>query len=106
VPPLLRSGPAEERGLRPERIEVLSRACPDPLAAVMDVLVDEQSPAIRAVARQLLEHYGTRKRDLIQARFQQSSGAMAADLLRVIAGIGGEGSATFIARQAAHADPA
>jgi hypothetical protein len=103
---LLRSVPAEERVLRPELIEVLSRACPDPLAAVMDVLADEQSPAIRAVARQLLEHYGTRKRDQIQERFQQCAGVMAADLLRVIAGIGGEGAASFVARQAAHTDAA
>jgi hypothetical protein len=72
----------------------------------MDVLADEQSPAIRAVARQLLEHYGARKRDVIQERFQQATGVLAADLLRVIAGISGEGAATFIARQAVHPDVA
>jgi hypothetical protein len=103
---LLRSVPPDERVLRPELVDVLDRSCPDPLAAVMDVLADEQSPAIRAVARQLLEHYGARKRELIQERFQQATGVLAADLLRVIAGISGEGAATFIARQAVHPDVA
>jgi hypothetical protein len=103
---LLRSVPPDERRLRQDLIEVLDRACPEPVAAVLDVLEGEQSIAIRAVARQILEHYGQRKAEILKQRFQQARGPLASDLLRVIAGIGGEGAASFIARQASHADPA
>ncbi len=103
---LLRSVPSEERVLRPELVEVLDRVCPDPVAAVMDVLEGEQSLAVRAVGRQILEHYGTRKPEILQERFERATGPMASDLLRVIAGVGGEGAAAFIARQAAHPEAA
>jgi hypothetical protein len=103
---LLRSVPAEERVLRRELLEVLDRVCPDPVAAVMDVLDGEHSAAVRAVGRQLLEHYAGRKPELLQERFEKTGGQAAADLLRVIAGVGGVGAAAFIARQAAHTDTA
>lgn len=103
---LLRSVPPHERKLRPELLEVLSRVCPDPLAAVADALVEEPGPAARAVARQLLEHYGAKRLPFIQERFKESSGHVASDLLRVVAGIGGEEAAAFIAQQASHQDKA
>lgn len=103
---LLRAVPSDTRKLNPELIEVLDRACPDALLAVADAVSDEQGLAVRAVARQLLEHYGADRMELLTERFQASSGEAASDLLRVIAGIGGEAAATFIARQASHEDKA
>jgi hypothetical protein len=103
---VLRSLPSDARKLNPELIDVLDRACPDPLAAVADALGEDQGPAVRAVARQLLEHYGREKLQVLTERFQKSSGVEASDLLRVIARIGGDEAADFIARQASHADKA
>jgi hypothetical protein len=103
---LLRSVPPEERKLRPELIEVLDRACPEPVAAVIDILQHESGAAVRAVARQLLEHYGASRIEELQQRFQESRGVLASDLLRVIAGIGGADAVTFVARQSSHPDPA
>jgi hypothetical protein len=101
---LLRAVPSDTRKLNPELIDVLDRACPDALLAVADAVSDEQGLAVRAVARQLLEHYGAERMDLLTERFQASSGEAASDLLRVIAGIGGDAAAAFIARQASHED--
>jgi hypothetical protein len=103
---LLRSVPPDERKLRPEVLEVLDRACPDPVAAVADILETEEGPAVRAVARQILEHYGVERLDLLQKRFQAASGTVASDLLRVIAGISGPDAVTFVARQSSHRDAA
>jgi hypothetical protein len=103
---LLHSLPTEERRLRPDLIDVLDRACPDPLAAVADALAEERGPAARAAARQLLEHYGRRRLEFLQDRFAQASGEIASDLLRAIAGIGGEAATAFISRQSSHSDPA
>ena len=103
---LLRSVPPDERKLQPELLEVLDRACPDPVAAVADILKTEGGPAVRAVARQILEHYGADRLGVLQQRFQEASGAVAADLLRVIAGIGGPDAVTFVARQSSHRDAA
>jgi hypothetical protein len=103
---LLRSVPADERKLRPELLEVLDRACPDPVAAVVDILQAQEGPAVRAIARQILERYGAARLELLQQRFLQASGTVASDLLRVIAGIGGPDAITFVARQSSHQDPA
>jgi hypothetical protein len=101
---LLRSVPAHERKLNPELIDVLDRACPDPLAAVAVALQEETGVAVRAVARQILEHYGRNRLPLLEERFKASSGQMASDLLRVMANIGGDDAAALIARQASHPD--
>jgi hypothetical protein len=103
---LLRSVPPDERKLRPELLEVLDRACPDPVAAVVDILQAEEGPAVRAIARQILERYGGSRLDLLQQRFQEAGGVVASDLLRVIAGIGGPDAVAFVARQSSHPDPA
>jgi hypothetical protein len=102
---LLRSVPTETRKLNPELMEVLDTACPDPLAAVLDALPEEPSLAVRAVCRQLLERYGASRIDVLQKTFRDSKGHVASDLLRVIAGVGGEEGTAFIARQASHSDP-
>jgi hypothetical protein len=103
---LLASMPWDQRRLEPGLIEVLDRACPDPLHAVLDVLETEHGTALRAVARQLVEHYGARRGDLLQERFNEARGQAASDLLRAIAGIGGEWAPAFIARQGSHPDKA
>jgi hypothetical protein len=103
---LLRSVPRESRKLDPALVDVLDRACPDPLLAVADCLAEERGDAVRAVARQLLERYGADRLDLLVKRFEGSSGELASDLLRAIAGIGGEEATAFVARQASHQDPA
>jgi hypothetical protein len=103
---LLRSVPADRRKMEPELLEVLDRACPDALAAVVDALAEEQGAAARAVARQILEHYGARQPEELQRRFLAAEGRFASDLLRVIAGIGGDGCVQFVAQQAQHRDPA
>ena len=103
---LLHSVPFDQRKLAPTLVEVLDRACPDSLAAVLDVLQAESGPAVRAVARQLVEHYGARRLATIEERFHGSSGTMASDLLRVLSNVGGEEAPAFIARQASHPDKA
>ncbi|HET7292989.1 MAG TPA: hypothetical protein VFM88_11225 [Vicinamibacteria bacterium] len=103
---VLHSVPFDQRKLSPTLVEVLDRACPDSLAAVLDVLEVETGPAVRAVARQLIEHYGTRRLTMIEERFHGSSGETASDLLRVLANMGGEEAPAFIARQASHPDKA
>ena len=103
---LLRSVPPESRKLDPELVEVLDRACPDPLMAVADCLAEERGIAVRAVARQLLERYGKNRLDVLVKRFEASSGELASDFLRVIAGIGGDEATAFVARQASHRDGA
>lgn len=103
---LLRSVPAHERKLNPELLDVLDRACPDPFAAVADALEEETGAAVRAVARQILEHYGKGRLGLLEARFKAASGQMASDLLRVIAHCGGDTAAELVARQASHPDHA
>jgi hypothetical protein len=103
---LLRSVPPDERQLRPELLKVLDCICPDPVAAVADVLSEERSAAARAVGRQVLEHYGVRRPEAIHKRFLEADGQLASDLLRVIGRIGGEGSVAFIASQSSHPDPA
>ncbi len=103
---LLRSVPAHERKLNPELLDVLDRACPDPFAAVSDALEEETGAAVRAVARQILEHYGKGRLGLLEERFKAASGHLASDLLRVIANCGGDHAAGLIARQASHHDRA
>lgn len=103
---LLRSVPAHERKLNPELIDVLDRACPDPFTAVADALQEETGVAVRAVGRQILEHYGKARFELLEERFQAAAGPMASDLLRVMANIGGDAAVALIARQASHPDRA
>lgn len=94
-----------ERLVRPEMIEFLDLVCPDPFTAVAEALAVEEHPAARAVARQLLEHYGQRRAAHIRQRFDEAQGRAAADFLRALAGVGGEAPAAFLARQCGHSDP-
>jgi hypothetical protein len=103
---LLRSVPPEARRIEPALMEVLDRACPDPLVAVADCLAEERGHAARATARQLLEHYGKDRLDVLVSRFETTSGGVASDFLRAIAGLDSEEATTFVARQASHRDPA
>lgn len=103
---LLRSASADVRRIDPALTEVLDRACPDPLVAVADCLAEERGHAARATARQLLEHYGRDRLDVLVKRFETTSGGVASDFLRAIAGLDSEEATTFVARQAAHRDPA
>ena len=103
---LLRSVPLEARKVDPALMEVLDRACPDPLAAVADCIAQERGHAARATARQLLEHYGKDRLDFLVKRFETTSGGIASDFLRAIAGLDTEEATTFVARQASHRDPA
>ncbi len=101
---LLHSIPVEERTLDPELLKVLERACPDPFAAVMDAMAHEHGSASRAVARQILEKLGKDRIDELVQRFSMVSGNQARDLLRVIARIGGDRAAPFVAQQCSHED--
>jgi hypothetical protein len=103
---VLASLPGGTRRIDPILVEVMDRACPDPLLAVADCLPEERSEAVRAAARQLLERYGADRLDVLVQRFEISTGDVASDFLRVIAGIGGEEAASFVARQVSHKDPA
>jgi len=102
---LVHSVPAEERLVRPEMIELLDLVCPDPFTAVAEALAAEDRPSGRAVARQLLEHYGSRRGSHLRQFFDSAHGRAAADLLRALAGLEGEAPAAFLARQCAHPDP-
>jgi hypothetical protein len=81
-------------------------ACADPLTTVADVMATEQGLSTRAVARQLLEHYGARRPEFLRERLAAARGQVAADLLRVLARVEGRGAATFLAQHCAHPDQA
>jgi hypothetical protein len=102
---LLHSVPVESRKVPPELIRVIERICPDPFSAVLETFVAERSSSARAFARQLLEHFGAQHVETLQERFAAVSGTVACDLLRAIANIDVERSASFIAQQAWHSDP-
>jgi hypothetical protein len=55
--------------VRLEMVELLELVCPDPLTAVAEALAVEDRPSARAVARQLLEHYGQRRGAHLRQRF-------------------------------------
>ena len=101
---VIHSVPSGERVMRPEFVELFDLVCPDPFSAVTEALSVEENPAGRAVARQLLEHYGKRRGQILRQRFTEARGRMAADLLRSLARLDGEAPAAFLARQCAHPD--
>ncbi len=101
---LLHSIPVEERQLDPELLAVIKRACADPFNAVLDGLAKEHGSASRAIGRQMLEELGKERVEELQQRFDAVEGHVARDLLRVIARIGGEQAAPFVARQCSHED--
>lgn len=101
---LLHSVPVDEKTLRPELVEVLDLACPDPLGVVAAVLAAERGMAARVIARQILEHYGAAHLDALQERFRQAPGPVASDLLRVIAHVSGPAAAGAVAQQCCHAE--
>jgi hypothetical protein len=102
---LIHSVPAHEHRLPMGMVELLDLVCPDPFTAVAEALVAEDKPSGRAVARQLLQHYGRRRGSHLRQRFDVAQGRHAADLLRSLAGLEGEMSAAFLARQCGHRDP-
>ncbi len=102
---LIHSVPSADPLMRSELVEFLDLVCPDPITAVTEALAAEDRPSARAVARQLIEHYGKRYGVAIRQRFGTSSGRLAADLLRSLAGLEGEATPDFLARQCAHPDP-
>jgi hypothetical protein len=105
VSSLLHSVPVERPLLRAELVELLDIACPDPFTAIAEALALEERASGRAVARQLLEHYGRRRGPLVRQRFESARGRVAADLLRSMARLEGETTPAFLARQCAHEDP-
>lgn len=101
---LLHSVPAEERTPRPELVEILDRACPDPFGAVAAAHAAETGQGSRAVARELLARYGFAKLDVLHDHFEKARGHVALDLFRVIVRVGGEAEAIFCAHQVSHPD--
>jgi hypothetical protein len=101
---LMRSIPAGERVMPHSLVELLNLVCPDPFTAVAEALALEEDPAGRAVARQLLEHYGKRQGQLLRQRFAEAHGRVAADLLRSLARMEDGAAPAFLARQCAHPD--
>jgi hypothetical protein len=101
---LLHSVSAQERHLKPAMLRVLDLACPDPVQETVDALHRERGPGARAAARQILEHYGDGHVEELRARFQQARGTAAADLLRVLARLGGLEVSEYVAAQCHHPD--
>ncbi|SRR6266446_386362 len=101
---LIHSIPAAERRLSHSLVEILDQVCPDPFTAVAEALALEENPAGRAVARQLLEHYGKQQGQLLRQRFAAAKGRVAADLLRLLARLEDGAPPAFLARQCAHLD--
>jgi len=101
---LIHSVPAGERVMRHALVEVLDLVSPDPFSAVAEALAVEENPAGRAVARQLLEHYGKRQAQALRQRFAASKGRVAADLLRSLARLEDGAPPAFLARQCSHPD--
>ncbi len=102
---LVHSVSPTETLMRSEMVELLDLVCSDPITAVTQALVSEDRAAARALARQLVEHYGRRYGVAIRQRFGDSHGRAAADLLRTLTNLGGEATPEFLARQCAHPDP-
>jgi hypothetical protein len=102
---LIHSVPAGQRKMRREMVEFLDLVCPDPFGAVADALAAEEHPSGRAVARQLVEHYGPRRASILHQRFAEAQGRVAGDILRSLARLPGGASPKFLARQCGHADP-
>jgi hypothetical protein len=101
---LIHSIPVGERVMRFALVEVLDLVSPDPFTAVAEALAVEENPAGRAVARQLLEHYGKRQAQVLRQRFAAAKGRVAADLLRSLARLQDGAPPAFLARQSAHPD--
>ena len=101
---LIHSIPAGERVMRHALVEVIDLVSPDPFTAVAEALAVEENPAGRAVARQLLEHYGKRQAQLLRQRFAAAKGRVAADLLRSLARLEDGAPPAFLARQCSHSD--
>jgi hypothetical protein len=101
---LIHSVPEGETEVRPEMVGLLDLVCPDPITAVTVALVGEDRAAARAVARQLVEHYGKRYGVAIRQQFGEARGRAAADLLRTLTHLEGEATPEFLARQCAHPD--
>jgi len=102
---LIHGIPADERVARKELLDVLELACDDPFTAVAEALTGEERPAGRAVARQLLEHFGRQRGEHLRARFAEAQGRVAADLLRSLARLEAEPPLAFLAQQCDHPDP-
>ncbi len=102
---LIHTTPPEDTSPRPELLELLSLVCPDPISAATGALAALDSPAARAVARQLVEHYGRRYGAQLRQRFGAWRGRPAADLLRLLTRLDGETTPDFLARQCGHPDP-
>jgi hypothetical protein len=102
---LIHSVPAGERRMRPELVTLLDLTCPDPFSAVTEALAAEENASGRAVARQLVEHYGQRRGAILRQRFAEAQGRVAADILRALARLEGESTIAFLARQCGHPDP-
>ncbi len=101
---LLHATPADDPAPRPELVELLDIVCPDPLTAVGEALKTEERRSSRAVARQLIEHYGRRREQEIRRRFDESRGRVAADYLRSLGNLEKAAALSFVARQTAHPD--
>ncbi len=102
---LIHSVPSADPLLRSEMVELIDLVCPDPITTVTEALAAEDRPAARAVARQLIEHYGKRYGVSLRRRFSTSRGPLAADLLRSLTALADEATPEFLARQCAHPDP-
>jgi len=106
VAALLHSVPAGAGELKPQLVALLDRTRPDPLGTVVDALAGERNPSGRAVGRALIAHYGEGRVDRLQEAFEAAEAHLAADLLDVVAEIGGGAVEPWVARQICHAAPA
>ena len=101
---LVHAIPADDPPLKRQLVELLDIVCPDPLTAVGEALKTEERRSARAVARQLVEHYGRRREQEVRRRFDESRGRVAADYLRSLGNLEKEAALSFVARQTAHPD--
>jgi len=81
---------------------VLMRLCPDPIGTVLQVMSYEKGSGARAIGRQLLEEFSAGQYEVLVGRFEEAQGHVACDMLRVIARVGGERAAAFLAIQCSH----
>lgn len=104
VKTLIGSVPEGQFQVPPGLIEFLDVVCPDPVTAVSEALAAESRVASRAVARQLMEHYGRRQGPSLRHRFQEARGQIASDLLRSLTRVEDGATPEFVARQCGHPD--
>jgi len=87
---LIRSVPSSQHEPPDEFYELLDSLPGDHLATLLEILLEDRSSHSRRITRQMIEHYGHGRVDLIKQTLLDAKGAIAADLMRTLAHLSAE----------------